>query len=171
MARSFTLMCSGVGSAPCVPIVASIVAADFANSLPCTSLMAIGICCDALSSVGREVADGSNRRPRRPKIDVDWIYRNIEIGIAQILGLKQSRQASLGDKLFHRRPPTASVQSNVSIGLAQSMDLANRLFAENQMAFAAETRCFRRSASSEAAFTDFLKASRARQTGNGAVLY
>ena len=151
-----------LGSAPCVPIIASIISADFANSLPCTSLMAIGICCDALNSVG----DGTNeRKPRRPTIDVDWIYRSIEIGIVQVLGLKQSKQASLGDKLFHRRPPTAPVQSNVSIGLAQSTDLSNRLFAETQMPFAAESECFQRSASSEAAFNDFLKASRTRQTG------
>jgi hypothetical protein len=159
----FTAVENTLGTAACVPVLATIIAPEFVKPLPCTSLVALGICCDVLNSVG----DGSNDRTiRRPNIDVDSIYRSIEIGIAQVLGLKESKQASLREKLFYRRAPTARVQSNVSIGIEQSESIANRLFAETRMPFCAEVQYFQRSATSEKAFYDFLRESRGRQTGD-----
>lgn len=154
---------SALGSAPCVPIIATIVAPEFSNPLPCTSLVAIGVCCDALSSLG--TGGSSDRTPRRPTVNVDSIYRSVEIGISQILGLKTSKKASLGGQLFHRRAPSAPVQSNVSIGIEKSRDIANRLFAESQIQLCAETQYFQRGAASEKSFNDFLRESRGRQTG------
>ena len=154
---------SALGSAPCVPIIATIVASEFSNPLPCTSLVAIGVCCDALTSLG--TGGFSDRTPRRPTVNVDSIYRSVEIGISQILGLKTSKKASLGEQLFHRRPPSTRVQSNLSIGIEKSKDIANSLFAESQNQLCAETQYFQRGAASEKSFNDFLRESRGRQTG------
>ena len=156
---------SVLGSAPCVPIIACLRAPEFATLLPCTPLVAIGFCCDALNSME---SDATSHTARMVETDVDSIYRTIELGISQVLGLRQSQTASQSrtTQLFHRREPSAPVESCVSIGIVQCENIANRLFrASEDKPFLAEAVYFERSATSEAAFRQFLGASRTRQAG------
>jgi hypothetical protein len=163
---------ASLGQSAGVAAIASLIPHEYVVPVPCTALVAIGVCCDALSLLDErsaEEADGMGSRlwaPHQPQTSLDSIFMSISrsmLGVSESMRVKQvatlQRPAS-----FQRSSYTWPAQSTVSVGLTLATKVARKLFAARGMAFAAEVSTFHRNRpADEQTFASHLARIRAAQ--------